>query len=77
MDDLLWDTDAMKAMLLDAFQQNELGNNVHIVDTFFESLKFDSTTPGFGHGSRSTQLGTIMLLYNLKVIHGMSNMSFS
>jgi len=52
----------MEGMLLCAFQQDELGGNGHIVDTFFERLKSASTTPLFGHGSRSTQLGTTMLL---------------
>jgi hypothetical protein len=48
MDDFLWDTQAMEGMLLHAFQQNELGDDVDVVDTFFESLKFASTTPLFG-----------------------------
>jgi hypothetical protein len=76
MDDFLWDTQAMEGMLLHAFQQNELGDDVDIVDTFFESLKSASTTPLFGHGSRSTQLGTTMLLYNLKAMYGMSDVCF-
>jgi hypothetical protein len=79
MDDFLWDTQAMEGMLLDAFQQNELGDDVDVIDTFFESLKSASTTPLFGRvqGSRSTQLGTTMLLYNLKAMYGMSDMCFS
>ena len=44
MDDFLWDTQAMEGMLLDAFQQNELGDDIDITDTFFESLKYASTT---------------------------------
>ena len=52
-------------MLLDAFQQNELGDDIDITDTFFEILKSTSTTPLFGHGSSwSTELGTTLLLYN-------------
>ena len=67
----------MGGMLLDAFQKNELGDDVDIDDTFFENLKYPSTTPLFGHGPlRSTQLGTTMLLYNLKVKYGMSNVCF-
>ena len=68
----------MQGMLLDAFQQSELGDDVDIVDVFFESLKSASTTPLFELGMlRSTELGTTMLLYNLKVKHGMSNACFS
>ena len=68
----------METMLLDSFRNDELGDDAHITDTFFESLKYASTTPLFGHGpSRSTQLGTTMLLYNLEVNHGMSNTCFS
>jgi hypothetical protein len=48
MDDFLQDTQAMEGMLLDAFQQNELGDDIDVVDTFFESLKSASTTPLFG-----------------------------
>ena len=41
----------METMLLDAFQNDDqLGDDAHIVDTFFESLKFASTTPLFGPG---------------------------
>jgi hypothetical protein len=40
MDDFLWDTQAMEGMLLHAFQQNELGDDVDVIDTFFESLKY-------------------------------------
>ena len=73
MVDLLLDTQAMEGMLLDTFQQNEIGDDVDIVDTFFKNLKFASTTSLFELGtSRSTKLGTTMLLYNLKVKHGMS-----
>jgi hypothetical protein len=80
MDDFLRDTQAMERMLLDAFQQNELGDDVDVVDTFYESLKHASTTPLFGpmQGfARSTQLGTTMLLYNLKTMYGMSDVCFS
>jgi hypothetical protein len=48
MDDFLWDTQAMEGILLDAFQKNELGDDVDVVDTFFEILKSTSTTPLFG-----------------------------
>ena len=61
MDDVLWDTHAMEGMLLNSFQQYELGKVGNIVDSFFESLKTDSTTPLFGNGLRSTQIGTTML----------------
>jgi hypothetical protein len=73
MDDFLWDTQAMEGMLLHAFQQNELGDDIDVIDTFFESLKYASTTPLFGRvqRSRSTQLGTKVLLYNLKAMYGM------
>ena len=80
MDDYLRDTTAMETMLLDAFQNDDqLGDDAHIADTFFESLKFSSTTPLFGPGSQSkyTQLGTTMLLYNLKANFGLSNACFS
>ena len=44
----------METMLLDAFQNDDqLGNDAHIFDTFFKSLKFDSTTPVFGPGGQS------------------------
>jgi hypothetical protein len=79
MDDFLWDTQAMEGMLLYAFRQNVLGDVVDVVDTFFEILKYASTTPLFGRvqGSRYTQIGTIVLLYNLKSMHGMSNACLS
>jgi hypothetical protein len=77
MDDFLWDTQAVEGMLLHEFQQNELGDDIDIVDTFFEILKYSSTNPLFGHGSRSTQLGTIILLYKLKVMYVMSDTCFS
>ena len=57
MDYLLWDTHAMEGMLLNTFQQDKLKNNGNVFDAFFESLKFASTTPLFGHGSSSTQMG--------------------
>ena len=75
MDDYLRDMNAMEAMLLDAFQNDELGDDAHINDTFFESLKYASTTPLFSQ-SKSTQLGTTMLLQNLKALFGMSNTCF-
>ena len=72
----LWDTHAMEGMLIDAFKQDELGDDVDIDDMFFEILKYSSTTLLFGHGSRSTQNGTKMLLYNMKSMYGMSNVCF-
>jgi len=68
----------METMLLDAFQNDELGDDAHINDTIFESLKYASTTPLFGPSaqSKSTQLGTKMLLYNVKEKFGMSNACF-
>ena len=52
MDDYLRDTTAMETMLLDAFQNDDkLCDDAHIADTFFENLKFSSTTPLFGPGS--------------------------
>jgi len=67
----------MEGMALHAFQQNELGDDVDIIDTFLESLKNDSTAPLFGHESMLTQLGTTLLLYNLKAMYGMSDACFS
>ena len=53
MDDYLRDTTAMETMLLYAFQNyDQLGDDAHIADTFFKSLKFSSTTPLFGPGSQ-------------------------
>ena len=37
MDDYLWDMTTMEAMLLDAIQNDELGDDVHNIDTLFES----------------------------------------
>ena len=79
MDDYLRDTTIMETMLLDAFHNvDQLGDDAHIADTFFESLKFASTTPLFGPSgqSKSTQLGTTMLLYNLKAKFGLKNARF-
>jgi hypothetical protein len=79
IDDLLWDTQAMEGMCLDEFQKNELGDDVDVTYTFYESLKFASTTPLFGliQGSaRSIYLGTTMLLYNLKAMYGISYACF-
>jgi hypothetical protein len=75
MDDYVWDTTAMETMLLDAFQDDELGDDAHINDSIFEILKSSSTTPLFGPSARSksTQLGTTMLLFNMKAKFGMSN----
>jgi hypothetical protein len=53
MDDYLQDTTSMETMLLDAFQNDELGDDAHINDTIFESLKYASTTPLFGPSARS------------------------
>ena len=78
MDDLSQDTQAMEGMLVDAFQQNKLGDDVDIDNTLFQSLKSASTTPLIELGtSRINELGTTMLMYTLKVKHGMSNMFFS
>ena len=49
MDDFLWDTDSMQEMLLNAFQEDELGNDANIVDAFIEIVKSASTTPLFGN----------------------------
>ena len=79
MDDYLGDTTSMETMLLDAFHNDDqLGNDAHIADAFFKSLKFASTTPLFGpsNQSKSTQLGTMMLLCNLKANFGLSNACF-
>ena len=76
MDDYLGDMNSMETILLDAFQNDDqLGDDAHIADNFFESLKFSSTTPLFGPGSESkcTQLETTMLLYHLKENLGFSN----
>ena len=80
MDDYLQDTNFMETMFLDAFQNDDqLGDDAHIADTFFEILKCASTTPLFGPSgqSKSTQLGTKTLLYNLKANFGLSNACFS
>ena len=69
----------MEIMLLDSFQNDDkLGDDAHIADTFFESLKFSSTIPLFERGNqpKSTQLGTTMLLYKLKEKFGLSNSCF-
>ena len=53
IDEYLRNTTAMETMLLDAFQNDDqLGDDAHIDDTFFESLKFASTTPLFGLGGQ-------------------------
>jgi len=79
MDGYLQDTNSMETILLDAFQNDELGDDAHISDTIFKSLKYASTTPLFGPSARSksTQLGTTMLLYNVKEKFGISNTCFS
>ena len=52
MDDYLRDTTAMDTILLDAFQNDDqLGDDAHITETFLESLKFSSTILLFGPGS--------------------------
>ena len=56
----------MDGILLNSFQLDELENNANVFNSFFKILKFASTTPLFGHRSRSNQLGKTMLLYNLK-----------
>lgn len=38
MDDYLWDTTAMETMLLDAFQNDKLGDDSHTTNTFFKIL---------------------------------------
>ena len=48
MDDYLRDTTTMETMLLDTFQNDELEDDAHITDTFFEILKSTSTTSLFG-----------------------------
>jgi hypothetical protein len=48
MDYLLWDAQVMEGMFLYAFHQNELGDEVDFIDTFYEILKSASTTPLFG-----------------------------
>ena len=79
MDDYLCDMTVMERMLLDTFQNDELGDDAHINDIIFKILKSASTTPLFGPSaqSKSTQLGTKMLLYNVKEKFGMSNACFS
>jgi hypothetical protein len=77
MDDYLLDTTVMETMLLDAFQNNERGDDAHITNTLFKILKYASATPLFGPSrSKSTQSGTTMLLYKLKARFGMSNTCF-
>ena len=62
----------MDAMLFHTFQDNELGGDAHITEAFFESLQMINFTPLFEPGqSKSTQLGTTILPYNLKVKYGM------
>jgi hypothetical protein len=75
MDDFLGVTQTMEGILLDAFHQNELGDDIDVRDTFFESLESSSTTPLFGRvqGLISSQLGTTMLPYYLKERYGMSD----
>ena len=66
-------------MLLDAFQNDDqVGDDADISDTFFESLKFSSTTPLFGPGgqSNSTHFQTMLLLYKLKANFGLYNACF-
>lgn len=79
MDDYLQDMTAREEMLLDAFQNDEIGDDSHVTYTLFESLKSTSATPIFGPGgqSKSTQLGTVMLLYKLKAKFEMLSECFS
>ena len=79
MDDYLWDTNVMEAMLLDIFRNDELGNDAHITDTLFKILKYASTTPIFALGgkSKSTHPGIVMFLYNVKEKFDMLNACFS
>ena len=53
MDDYLWDTTVMEIMLLDAFQNDDLGDDFHITNTLFKCLKSTSTTLVFGPGGKS------------------------
>jgi len=47
VDDYLRDTISIDTMLLDAFQNDELGDDAHIIDTLFESLEYASNTHVF------------------------------
>ena len=51
MDDYLRETTTMDRILLDAFKNDELGDDACITNTFFESQKYASTTRLFGPGS--------------------------
>ena len=63
----------MNEMLFHTFQDNDLGIDAHIIEAFFKLLKLDNTAPLFELGwSKYTQLGTTMLLYNMKEKYGMS-----
>ena len=53
MDDYLRHTTTMETMLWDAFQNDELGDDAHITNTFLEILKSTSTTPLFGPDGQS------------------------
>ena len=67
MNDLLWDMFVMDSILLDAFPNDELGNDDHITHTLFKRLKSTSTNHLFGPAqAKSTHLGTTMLLYSIK-----------
>ena len=69
----------METMLLYAFQNDDqLGDDAHIIDNLFERFKFSSNTPIFGPNgqSKSTEFGTMVLLYNLKAKFGLSNACF-
>ena len=70
----------MDEMLFHTFQYNDLGDGAqsHIIEAFLEILKSKNSTPFFEPSqSKSTQLGTTMLLYYLKVIYGMHDACFS
>ena len=56
MDDYLHNMTAMETMLLDSFQNDELGDDAHINDTIFKILKYASTTPIFGPSCLKTNV---------------------
>ena len=70
----------MDEMLFHTFEYNDLGDGAqsHIIQAFLESLKSKNSTPFFEPSqSKSTQLGTTMLFYNLKEKYGMHDTNFS
>ena len=44
MEDIISNTHAMDVTLLNAFQHNELGDDIDIYNTFFQIMKFTSTS---------------------------------